>query len=288
MNRKEFMKKLSQKLEWSFTLEETQDILADYEEYFDTGIQEGKSEEALCTEFGLPKQIAESLLRERPRRRSQIPAVLAAVFIIVFPLIFFYNQFYPHGWFANPDLSAFLYLLIPPTILLLLQWKKAASHATYYANFRQKSQKRYLCFAAHGVQLFLFLIGAAYTIRLHMMIWDTNASYSVDDFNIGFIAIIHLAVIYLSVLLWILEFVFTQYDCANRFPYYFLNSAILSCCARSYIYFRFLGSINTLPLFYCVILSLFVTGIFAILLCFIVTKLAFSRKGTSAMKQQIQ
>ncbi|MED3688393.1 DUF1700 domain-containing protein [Peribacillus butanolivorans] len=61
MNKEEFLKELDASLK-RLSLEERQDILQDYEEYFEIGLDKGKTEQEISEALGNPKQISKELL----------------------------------------------------------------------------------------------------------------------------------------------------------------------------------------------------------------------------------
>ncbi|MFB7639876.1 DUF1700 domain-containing protein [Peribacillus butanolivorans] len=60
MNKEEFLKQLDASLK-RLSLEERQDILQDYEEYFEIGLEKGKTEQEISEALGNPKQISKEL-----------------------------------------------------------------------------------------------------------------------------------------------------------------------------------------------------------------------------------
>ncbi|MCT4480296.1 DUF1700 domain-containing protein [Peribacillus frigoritolerans] len=61
MNKEQFLKQLNASL-IRLSLEEREDILQDYEEYFEIGMEEGKSEQEISKSLGNPKQISKELM----------------------------------------------------------------------------------------------------------------------------------------------------------------------------------------------------------------------------------
>ncbi|MFE0507361.1 DUF1700 domain-containing protein [Peribacillus butanolivorans] len=61
MNKEEFLKQLDASLK-RLSLEERQDILQDYEEYFEIGLEKGKTEQEILEALGNQKQISKELL----------------------------------------------------------------------------------------------------------------------------------------------------------------------------------------------------------------------------------
>lgn len=63
MNRKHYMSMLNESLK-NLRHDERQDILQDFEEHFDVGIEEGKTEEEIAASLGSPQQIAKELMAD--------------------------------------------------------------------------------------------------------------------------------------------------------------------------------------------------------------------------------
>ncbi|MCM3168044.1 DUF1700 domain-containing protein [Peribacillus frigoritolerans] len=61
MNKEQFLKQLNASLT-RLSLDEREDILQDYEEYFEIGMEEGKSEQEISKSLGNPKQISKELM----------------------------------------------------------------------------------------------------------------------------------------------------------------------------------------------------------------------------------
>lgn len=59
--RKKFIKMLRNALLWRYNSNEIQDIISDYDGFFAAGLEQGKTEAELCSEFGDPEDIAKSL-----------------------------------------------------------------------------------------------------------------------------------------------------------------------------------------------------------------------------------
>ncbi|MEK5359133.1 DUF1700 domain-containing protein [Peribacillus castrilensis] len=61
MNKEQFLKQLNASLT-RLSLEEREDILQDYKEYFEIGMEEGKSEQEISKSLGNPRQISKELM----------------------------------------------------------------------------------------------------------------------------------------------------------------------------------------------------------------------------------
>ena len=62
MNSETYLKKLRSVLLENSSEQQTNEILSDYRDFFQTGLTEGKTEAQLCAEFGPPEQAAQELL----------------------------------------------------------------------------------------------------------------------------------------------------------------------------------------------------------------------------------
>lgn len=74
--RKAFMRSLRRALAWRLPPSEVRSVLTDYEGFFAAGAAEGKTEAELCRQFGQPRQVASTLLREEGWRGSQVGLLL--------------------------------------------------------------------------------------------------------------------------------------------------------------------------------------------------------------------
>jgi uncharacterized membrane protein len=60
-NKQEYLQELSSELKGYFKKKDVQNIISDYDEFFDAGISEGKSEAEICEEFGDIKNLAREI-----------------------------------------------------------------------------------------------------------------------------------------------------------------------------------------------------------------------------------
>lgn len=94
MTKSEFLTTLDRCL-LGLSYEEKKDIIYDYEEHFRNGIEEGKTEEEICTELGDPKNIAKiysanltlKKAKANPSSKNLAKAVIAGVSLGFFNLI---------------------------------------------------------------------------------------------------------------------------------------------------------------------------------------------------------
>ena len=71
MSKIEFLWKLQNALRWSFSQEEIADILRDYESFFVSGSEEGKTEEDICKNLGNPSVIAQDLTESLGKKKMR-------------------------------------------------------------------------------------------------------------------------------------------------------------------------------------------------------------------------
>lgn len=158
MRKNEFLEELQHKLNGLISPSELKDIVNDYEELFEEGLREGRTEQEVCRELGSPAQAANSLLQEiHPVQSSSGPSAagvltyapissrmaaaivdhVLAVFPLAFfgvlsvlpfmilwpPIFLFYAVEVPPstGMIAGAMLSAAYYMLYQPLFLTLMK-----------------------------------------------------------------------------------------------------------------------------------------------------------------------
>ena len=79
MNRSEYIAQLTAALRGKLAFDEIEDIVRDYQEFFDEGVRQGKSEEQVAAELGNPRDVAQQILSEEraPRAFQIVPFPLA-------------------------------------------------------------------------------------------------------------------------------------------------------------------------------------------------------------------
>lgn len=86
MNKNQFLNELSASLK-KLPIDEKQDILQDFEEFFAIGLQEGKSEEQITASLGNPEQIARELVAtyriEKVEEKTTASNILKAVWAVI-------------------------------------------------------------------------------------------------------------------------------------------------------------------------------------------------------------
>ena len=87
MDKSTYLKQLEMVLWEKYPKPQVRDILSDYEDFFASGIAEGKSEAELCTEFGPPERVGEEL-EEMPRRGFKSFSIACSVLAIAFVAVF--------------------------------------------------------------------------------------------------------------------------------------------------------------------------------------------------------
>ncbi|USK60290.1 HAAS signaling domain-containing protein [Peribacillus asahii] len=86
MNKEQFLHQLQLSLR-NISIEERQEILQDYEEYFAIGLEEGKTEEEISKALGSPKQIAKELVAsahiEKVEHSASAGNIMRAVWAVI-------------------------------------------------------------------------------------------------------------------------------------------------------------------------------------------------------------
>jgi uncharacterized RDD family membrane protein YckC len=77
LRKEEFMTELREGLSAHVAPDELEDILADYHEWFEEGLREGKTEEEVCAELGSPARTVKAILEEKSRRDVENPIPIA-------------------------------------------------------------------------------------------------------------------------------------------------------------------------------------------------------------------
>ncbi|MBA2850830.1 putative membrane protein [Methanococcus maripaludis] len=86
MNKEEYLYKLSETLK-SIPESEKQDIIYDYNEYFENGALEGRSEEEISKSLGNPEQVLESFDFEKPKNVFSKKLVACSA-LVMFNILF--------------------------------------------------------------------------------------------------------------------------------------------------------------------------------------------------------
>lgn len=90
MDREQYMIDLQRALNNCFSQKQSDDVLADYAEFFDAGIAEGKGESELCAEFGSPKNVVLALKKEKTlHQRFHLSAKLIVILLCIATLFLF-------------------------------------------------------------------------------------------------------------------------------------------------------------------------------------------------------
>lgn len=116
--KQDYLVKIRNSMLWRFSWKEIHLTLEDLDLLFNSGKEEGKSEEELCNEFGNPKEFVNNLYLEHKRSGfvSKFPlniiGFLAIALIVLSVFIYYYNNSY----------ISIIYNCIPAIILPLFLW----------------------------------------------------------------------------------------------------------------------------------------------------------------------
>ena len=96
MSKIDFLRKLQDSLHWTFSQEEIADILSDYESFFATGGEEGKTEKEIIANLGSPSAIAQDLAESlgkkklRPLSARIIKRIALSTTLFLISLVYYF------------------------------------------------------------------------------------------------------------------------------------------------------------------------------------------------------
>jgi len=126
MTRKKFLRRLYLALLLRLTPEGARDVAADYDGFFTVRMEEGKTEEEVCQEFGKPGEVAMAIVREEGKDTKPLGG-LALVWGLLGPWVARFGFLPLAGIYlnmgSNPKLLGSIILLWIP--LLWVFWRKA-------------------------------------------------------------------------------------------------------------------------------------------------------------------
>lgn len=132
MEKQDFLNKLRKALRRTFTKQEINDILADYEGFFISGMNDGKSEDKICVELGDPEVVALELMKELPQTKF-IPSIslskdiLIKVFAAILTIFVFSYYFIIYPDFNLVRDSIVLFFVFAIVLLLAFYGKRKAN-----------------------------------------------------------------------------------------------------------------------------------------------------------------
>jgi hypothetical protein len=152
----QFLKGLRRGLKWRVPPEEANDIIRDYQEFFDEEQKSGKTEAQISEALGPPQNVIRAILEERPQlflHRLYWPCVVLAVVAALFlPILDAWPYFQSLLWpFVYLPGFHFAFVFLAPVPALLL-------YCMQPPNGRQISDKRYTwaLIGMAGLSLLLF------------------------------------------------------------------------------------------------------------------------------------
>ena len=126
LNKKEYLRELSDELRGYFKKKDVKNIIADYEEFFSAGISDGKSEIEICVEFGNAKELAREIAANQTDAKRRIikeKYINHIIICIIAACIVFLYWVPDYRTFARgiyiPDLLWHLYIIAAPSLILI-------------------------------------------------------------------------------------------------------------------------------------------------------------------------
>ncbi len=218
MKKSDYLKQLESELYKKLDYQETQSILKDYGEYFETGLRDGVSEDELCARFGNPADVAREIAQAEDIKQNiqQRRFVNYLTFFATSALLLFLQM----GFANHLTISVILVILIP---LSFIKWQ---DHNRYFVPLNPETigiLKTVALLPLLGFLLAWFFFNGAY-----MWTWMLN-NYNGDLSMIGPSAALNLQVIYcfnLAGLLFILQNAYNK-GISKKFSFSFIFTGFM-------------------------------------------------------------
>ena len=147
MSRKEYLKKLKRALFWRFSKQEINEIISDYEEYFEIGLNKGQTTEQIIVNLGSPYEVVNNITQKRITTAPFTAFLKMSIFALLVLSLLVYVVTLNISGYALPK-SILLTLLIP----ISLYWVIGSGVKLRLASYQKPSK-----------QLVLFLLCISFT-----------------------------------------------------------------------------------------------------------------------------
>lgn len=155
MTKNQFLSRLHNALLWQYNQNEITEILEDYQELFESGEEDGETEEAMCSRFGKPEEIA-AILKERKKpfiSRKSSRYFISVMVMLIGVVIFFRIR---SEYIGNQMLIYSMTLVV--AVPLILWWLFGGSRNSLpYVRDQEVRKSLVYSFACHA---FLILVEA--------------------------------------------------------------------------------------------------------------------------------
>lgn len=177
MNKEQFLNTLNASLK-PLSQEERSDILRDFEEYFNGGFEEGKTEGEICEGLGSPYKIAEELLATyhiekevaQPKAEVTGSSVLAAILLIFFNLIIVFGPLMGLAGVMLAGWAVGVSFIASPVLVLL-------GSAIFMGSFEFFDLFASLALTGFG---FFIVMGMFYLTRIFIRLLTRYVRFNVD------------------------------------------------------------------------------------------------------------
>ena len=174
MEKSDYLQNLERTLKANFSQQQANDILADYTEFFDTGIAEGKSESELCAEFGNPEKVAKELLGDSilTLQKQSVSFWRKIALLVVINISFLQLTFSDWNIQVYGHIFTFLFPLLLQAIIYMSCSKNlhaVASNTSKLFYFRQRwlTGWRFV-----SIVFFLSVVLGWYIVSINTPIWQ--------------------------------------------------------------------------------------------------------------------
>lgn len=147
-----FLRRLKTSMLLQFSRKEICDVLEDYQSFFEAGKADGRSEEALCQEFGNPKDIVKSMMSQQSAVLHDSHWFLTRNILKILLMILLFVLSLKAYWINYTSNHGIIYQCLPVLIVPLCLWYLLGGFSGLSLKHKSYS-RRFIC-----LQSFLFLL----------------------------------------------------------------------------------------------------------------------------------
>lgn len=228
VTKRQFMYQLRNKLILKNNANEIINILKDYEEFFETGLSRGKTEEELCIEFGNPQNIIDDMNVESNNSHScfnifklSITKLFSIFFLSIITSIYLLSVYYNHNIVSISVAIIFLFVV---GLWYVISGKFVISSIfLHYTNNKSGFNKPYL-----SIVLMVINVGVFFFIKNIIPRWASNKiPFNISPSQLGSYVDIMLFIIIL------IDLVIVLYSLWNMYVHSLLYYSVVIVCFGS-------------------------------------------------------
>jgi uncharacterized membrane protein len=236
----QFLKNLHRGLKWRVPLNEAEDIIRDYQEYFDEEQKLGKTEEQIIAALGSPQQVIKTITAEHRKEIRFSPSRLCLIFAVLGALVFPVTELIPYLY--NNFLLALIRYPATPCIFVLLAPLPASLHYSLQHTSGRSTNSKFHARLNYGAAVLSLILFCVMSVNMFMFLKQIyNPNFNVED-GLAFNTYIpQLATTLFVGFVW-LSGIFLSHKFGRYFPaLYFLYAAIHVSLAQFYDVLAFMN-----------------------------------------------